>query len=488
MPRRFLLPTALLAFACLALPAAADPAAPLPRPSNLRPDILYTHKGEFIQVGPMRALTLNAHVEQFAYDPLGLEIAYVGSEPQGENTLHFVKTVDVHTGHEISRLTLTAPADSQQANFYLLGWSASGKYLLLKRYTPDADIPNTAVEEYLSWNLSADPPAIRVVSPKSALPPESMTENMDVNEAFASPDERRVGFRQEYHEMDPDGKPGLQKAAYFLYDPERNTFKTLALPPGVDVFSWSDNTHLKFHQGTERKQLDVITGQISPLTPPTDYAPHVVSKQYPDLSLDTQQQKLMDSRNSGGHTTAYVIWIRRTPFGAMPLDVAAAGLMPQPLVPDFPGSDDPKAVWSPTGKQIAFVTSGDLHVTDLVSASGALPQEKMAVGLKLSCADEQALSVSNMKQIGLAIIQNLQDNDEKYPAADGLIKTLTPYTKTTDIFQVDGHHFVYEFPGVSLASIESPAVTENGYIDLPCARVVLFCDGHVKVFAKEPTP
>ena len=57
----------------------------LPLPSHaLRPDILYTTRGEFVQVSPMRPLTLNAHIQQFAYEPLGVEAAFVGSEVQGE--------------------------------------------------------------------------------------------------------------------------------------------------------------------------------------------------------------------------------------------------------------------------------------------------------------------------------------------------------------------------------------------------------------------
>ena len=100
MPRRFPLPLVLLAFVSLALPSAADPTAPPPRPSNLRSDILYTHKGEFVQVKPMRALTLNAHIAQFAYDPLGLEIAVAGSETSGDQITRFVKTLDAHTGRE----------------------------------------------------------------------------------------------------------------------------------------------------------------------------------------------------------------------------------------------------------------------------------------------------------------------------------------------------------------------------------------------------
>lgn len=52
------------------------------------------------------------------------------------------------------------------------------------------------------------------------------------------------------------------------------------------------------------------------------------------------------------------------------------------------------------------------------------------------------------------------------------------------------HRFVYLLPAnASLAKIESPAETPQGMIDLPCARVVLFVDGHVKTFPKQvPAP
>jgi len=58
------------------------------------------------------------------------------------------------------------------------------------------------------------------------------------------------------------------------------------------------------------------------------------------------------------------------------------------------------------------------------------------------------------------------------------------------VFQVGSHRFVYLLPAnASLAKIESPAETPQGMIDLPCARVVLFVDGHVKTFPKQvPAP
>ena len=54
------------------------------------------------------------------------------------------------------------------------------------------------------------------------------------------------------------------------------------------------------------------------------------------------------------------------------------------------------------------------------------------------------------------------------------------------MFQVGSHRFVYQLPAnTALAKIEVPAETPMGMIDLPCARVVLFVDGHVKTFPKQ---
>ena len=483
MKLRFLtLPGALLALACFALPTPADPA----HPSNLRSDILYTHRGEFIQVSPMRALTLNAHVEQFAYDPLGLEIAVVGSETQGDQTVHFAKTIDARTGHELSRLTVTAPQGDTTTGLMLLGWSASGKYLLLRRFTPDPNEPETSLTQFLRWDLSADPPTTRSIDPEAALPPEQQSPDLEGSaDCYLSPGGRWLLFTQSIHTQTDAGKPGPDRNAFLLYDVERDTFRPLTLPPGDSTYSWSDAGHLRFWQGKDRKQLDVVTGQISPLLPSSNVYTPAISKQYPDLSLDVEQRRLEDAQPSGGYLSSYIIWIRRTAFGKTPLGAAAAGVMPNLHNLGDPSSDDPQAAWSPTGKQVAFIAHSDLYVTDLTTATGLMPNEELAVGLKLSCREEQALGNSDLKQIGLGIIQYSQDNDENFPMADGFIKNIYPYLKTMDVFQVGSHHFVYEQPAdLALAKMEAPAETELGYMDLPCARIVLFADGHVKSFPK----
>ena len=470
--RRFALACFLFLIILGALPTDAAPA----QPSNLRSDILYTSKGEFVQVSPMRPLTLNAHVQQFAYEPLGVEVAFTGSEVQGDQTVYFVKTMDVRTGHEMSRLSATAPTDRISIAFTLLGWSRSGKYLLLKRFSLDQAEPTTATEEYLRWDLSASPSMARPIDPAAYLP--AGTEKIEGEGAvYLSPDHHWVVFKLFHYLTDAQGKPRGIQSAFVLYDLERDIYRLLALPIGAETNRWSDDNHLIIEQKEVQQRFDVVTGQISPLgAAKADDAP-ATSKQYPDLTLDVEHRLQEDVKGSGGHLDSCLLWVRRTPAGRPPLGVAAAGLTAD--------RDDPQAVWSPTGKQIAFLAHGDLYVTDLALTAQPGPREKMAVGLALSCPEEQQLAATNLKQIGLALTQYLQDFDEHYPPTEGINETLYPYLKTRDVFQVGSHRFVYQLPsGMSLAKLDSPAETVMGTMDLPCARVVLFADGHVKSFPK----
>ena len=92
---------------------------------------------------------------------------------------------------------------------------------------------------------------------------------------------------------------------------------------------------------------------------------------------------------------------------------------------------------------------------------------------------------TNLKQIGLALTQYSQDFDEHYPPSEGINEAFYPYLHTRDVLQVGSHRFVYQLPGgISPAKIESPSETPQGMIDLPCARVMLFADGHVKSLPK----
>ena len=174
------------------------------------------------------------------------------------------------------------------------------------------------------------------------------------------------------------------------------------------------------------------------------------------------------------------MWIRRLPTSKKALGVVAAGLTP--------GREEPQAVWSPRGRQVAFLSRVDLYVTNLNPAPGTVTADMSQIDLR-PCAEECETPGSNLRQIGLAFIQYVQDDDEKSPAPAGVNEALYPYLKTQVFFQVESHPFVYTMPGGTLmASLHSPSETQVGQIDVPCARVVLFADGRVKAFPKAVAP
>ncbi len=99
-------------------------------------------------------------------------------------------------------------------------------------------------------------------------------------------------------------------------------------------------------------------------------------------------------------------------------------------------------------------------------------------------------SVSNLKQLGLGLIQYTQDNNETLPPmqnASAAKAALFPYIKSESIFEQPPSHTFYH-PNASLsrrklASFDSPATMVVYFETSPQAdgrRAVLFLDGHVK--------
>ena len=106
----------------LAPPCLLTLLALMPSPGRaLRADILYLGDDKFVQADPLHQLTFNAHVKQFAYEPTGQETAVVGSETDGDTATIFVKTIDVRSGHELSKLSTTAPVGDETAWYNLIG-------------------------------------------------------------------------------------------------------------------------------------------------------------------------------------------------------------------------------------------------------------------------------------------------------------------------------------------------------------------------------
>lgn len=454
MRHRFALPLLLLGL--LTLPVAADP----------RPDILYTTRKEFVQVSPPRQLTLNANIYQFAYDPLGLEVACNAIDSPGEQYVYTIKTLDVRTGHELHRLTMSAPPDTN-AQFNILGWTPSGKSLLLEQTRPREDKSGESVTELVRWDLSADPPKVQIVEPVFPLP-----EGTHLNDTLrvASPHRRRVLLVGSYS---LEGKTHL---AMLVYDAEQDSLRPLSRPEGFRIYeSWTDDAHLVVRSETDKKkrQMDVVTGQLSDITKAAD-EDTAASRQFPDLTLLTDAKPQVDPSRSGAFDSTR-LWVRCTPRFKQPLSAAGAGLTMS--------ADDPQAGWSPTGRQIAYLNNGDLFVTDvdLVPASEVMGNEKYALDLPLTCPEEREIAKSNLEKIGQALMQYTQDNDEKFPPAAGIDDTLLPFVKSRLLYSVGAVHWVYHAPAnLSFAAMDAPANVLIGTMMLPCGPEYLYADGHVK--------
>lgn len=105
-------------------------------------------------------------------------------------------------------------------------------------------------------------------------------------------------------------------------------------------------------------------------------------------------------------------------------------------------------------------------------------------------ASAAEVSTSNLKQIGLGLIQYTQDNNETLPPmqnASAAKAALFPYIKSDSVFEQPPSHTFYR-PNASLsrrklASFDSPATMAAYFETSPQAdgrRAVLFLDGHVK--------
>lgn len=472
-----------------ALPAAAEG----PPPTAFRKNILYLGQGQILTVMPSRQLTLNAHVSQFRYEPLGVEVAYAGWERTGNAINYFVRVMDTRSGNIMSRLsqTVTAPPQSEdgdaisQRGYRMLGWSNNGNILLLRKPQPEA--------EFEMLDVGADPPAVRPLPLEPALP-AGATAYVGGNYAW-SPQHRRIVFEmspiQQIDPNTPAPPPLATRPAYAVYDPASNRTTPVAVPPGQQIVGWQGEDNLLAANYGEAGgnaaffRVSLRTGEetgISPVanapfleniqSPDQSSAAGVVSPTDPSLSLDIEAPHIVDARKAAD-IEAHSLWIRRKANKL--LSTVPVGLTP--------GEDEPQAQWSPTGKQILYIAHGDLFVTDIKTDS-ATSLEKLAAGEKLPCSEEQQLVQTSLQQIGLALIQYAQDSDNTLPSGQDITERLLPYLHDGRLFQLGGNQFVYRGSDTTFSKIQNPSQTVLGTYDTPCARNVLYADGHVKSFPK----
>ncbi|MBC8135455.1 MAG: hypothetical protein H8F28_06150, partial [Fibrella sp.] len=106
---------------------------------------------------------------------------------------------------------------------------------------------------------------------------------------------------------------------------------------------------------------------------------------------------------------------------------------------------------------------------------------------------QRQVTMSNAKQVGLAILIYSQDYDENYPQpGKGVAKAVRPYIKSEAVFKnpaTGEPGFVYTHSGsTALAEMAEPANTQLGYISGPGGRAIIWADGHVTWLDDSTTP
>jgi hypothetical protein len=265
--------------------------------------------------------------------------------------------------------------------------------------------------------------------------------------------------------------------------------------------AWHDSTHLVFFDSSAQEHhfvLNTVTGTVSPDTDKLYLAPiepssaDVQQMVVPGTSLNITLEGNANSvatvaEDGSSHPPSLSFWVKVAGLPIIPNKRLGAGYL---LLGSFLQSSkdaayiQPKVLLptTPSSTAVAFVRNGDLYVSsvEFAKATGA---EMLQAGETLTCPEEEDLAMDMAKQIGLGILQYSQDYDETMPSAETFEDEVSPYLAGQNSkysFISDKYKFQYELDSVGLASIESPATTEEGCFTLPCGKVVLWVDGHVQ--------
>lgn len=118
---------------------------------------------------------------------------------------------------------------------------------------------------------------------------------------------------------------------------------------------------------------------------------------------------------------------------------------------------------------VAYAVNGAVFVRQIVEIT--LQQfEEMVL------QSERMILMSNAKQVGLAAMMYMNDNDDNLPSDLDPRRDLLPYLRNESLLA----DFVWTFPGGHALDFKNPAETEMGHINSAGGRVVVYLDGHVK--------
>lgn len=185
---------------------------------------------------------------------------------------------------------------------------------------------------------------------------------------------------------------------------------------------------------------------------------------------------------AGGET--FLVAYRSLPSPAL-LAAITNGNTLQPAAPPSPD----------TVLSLSLVNVRQIGSLDAIQAYAPVtPAEAQAEAAQAA----EATSVSNLKQLGLAVTMYEQDYDEKMPPMKSAAVTkqaLLPYIKSDDVFQRPQTHEPYlpntSLSGRSLASFQNPVTMVIYYEATPApdgTRDVVFLDGHVKRIPESEWP
>jgi hypothetical protein len=484
------------------LPTWSDP------PEETPLGACYMGYGKMLEAARAHQLSLNAHVERFLYQPGGLEIAYQGSERNGDEIVHFIRLVGVKQGTITTLISTTGDTEDEaeknspkEVPYELAGWSGDGRYLLLSREhdvaTADGEAEGGARPDFVSVDVGVIPPHLTTLSLSA---PERVDTGTVLygSQHWWSPDRMRIAFAMQGAFRQGEATYVRREEYHGVYDLKTDSLQTLTLTDKQFLRGWLDGQHLLvddnpafFENLTDTKinysAYEISTGAVAALPTPKKPLPYPDSLgQSPpsDISPKASYLKMEDEfypipdKQKVEIVDTHVLWVRRTQ-GPKVMSAVPVGVTP--------GTADPQTVWSPTGTQVAFIAHGDLFVTDL-TIRDATAIEKYKAGEELTCQEEREVAISHLKQIGLGLIQYSQDYDENLPSSDHWQDKIKPYLGTDTLYSVGKYQVAYRPPtDLAFAHIDYPAGTVIATLDLPCASLALMADGHVKVFADKAT-
>ncbi len=126
---------------------------------------------------------------------------------------------------------------------------------------------------------------------------------------------------------------------------------------------------------------------------------------------------------------------------------------------------------------VLFTRDGSLCATPIFR----LPARALEDALR---GIQRTATMSNAKQIGIALMMYSQDYDENLPLpGSGVQDAAGPYLKNPSVFANPGtgeNGFVYSYQGpTGVGQIGQPATTQLGFVSGPGGRAIIWADGHV---------